>query len=316
MAGTTAVVFPGQGSQRAGMAADFTREFPEARDAFAEASDTLGLDLAALCRDGDRLALTEFQQPAILVAEVAMFRTLVSAFGLAADLFGGHSLGEYAALVAAGVVDLPVAATLVRERGRLMQEAAPEAGAMAALIAKPGTELTEPAVSSGIEDLDVDIANINAPDQIVLSGLAEDLDRALATLRGGGMRLRVKRLRVSAPFHSRFMKSAAAAFRPVLEDSGDSWRCERARRVASNYSGSFHSGERQALFDALGGQLRSPVRWADNMRAIASAGDKVEVIEVGPGRPLGAFFKSIGIVAASVKDVAGARALAALRGRD
>ncbi len=306
---TTAVVFPGQGSQRTGMAADFRRDFAAARESFAEASGALGLDVAELCQDERRLSMTEFQQPAILVAEIAMYRTLAAEFGIRPDIFGGHSLGEYAALVAAGVLELSQAAPLVRERGRLMQEAAPADGAMAALIARPGNPLDEEAVTAAIEDLEVDIANINAPDQIVLSGLAEELDRAVAVLRNSGMRPRVKRLRVSAPFHSRFMRSAAAALTALLDEGSGAWNCEHATKVTSNTSGGFHSGERAALVDALGRQLSSTVRWADNMAAIAGQDRAARVIEVGPGRPLGGFFKAVGQTVVSVKDTATAKLL-------
>jgi len=306
---TTAVVFPGQGSQRPGMAADFRRDFAAARESFVEASDALGFDVAELCQDERRLSMTEFQQPAILVAEIAMYRTLAAEFGIRPDIFGGHSLGEYAALVAAGVLELSQAAPLVRERGRLMQEAAPADGAMAALIARPGNPLDEEAVTAAIEDLEVDIANINAPDQIVLSGLAEELDRAVAVLRNSGMRPRVKRLRVSAPFHSRFMRSAAAALTALLDEGSGAWNCEHATKVTSNPSGGFHSGERAALVDALGRQLSSTVRWADNMAAIAGQDRAARVIEVGPGRPLGGFFKAVGQTVVSVKDTATAKLL-------
>ncbi len=306
---TTAVVFPGQGSQRPGMAADFRRDFAAARESFVEASDALGFDVAELCQDERRLSMTEFQQPAILVAEIAMYRTLAAEFGIRPDIFGGHSLGEYAALVAAGVLELSQAAPLVRERGRLMQEAAPADGAMAALIARPGNPLDEEAVTAAIEDLEVDIANINAPDQIVLSGLAEELDRAVAVLRNSGMRPRVKRLRVSAPFHSRFMRSAAAALTALLDEGSGAWNCEHATKVTSNTSGGFHSGERAALVDALGRQLSSTVRWADNMAAIAGQDRAARVIEVGPGRPLGGFFKAVGQTVVSVKDTATAKLL-------
>ena len=306
---TTAVVFPGQGSQRPGMAADFRRDFAAARESFVEASDALGFDVAELCQDERRLSMTEFQQPAILVAEIAMYRTLAAEFGIRPDIFGGHSLGEYAALVAAGVLELSQAAPLVRERGRLMQEAAPADGAMAALIARPGNPLDEEAVTAAIEDLEVDIANINAPDQIVLSGLAEELDRAVAVLRNSGMRPRVKRLRVSAPFHSRFMRSAAAALTALLDEGSGAWNCEHATKVTSNTSGGFHSGERAALVAALGRQLSSTVRWADNMAAIAGQDRAARVIEVGPGRPLGGFFKAVGQTVVSVKDTATAKLL-------
>ncbi|MGH2671219.1 MAG: ACP S-malonyltransferase, partial [bacterium] len=133
---STALVFPGQGSQRAGMARDFHDQFAAARHVFAEASSAMDLDLAAICFGGDeRLHLTEFTQPCILTAEVAILRVLEEEFHLKASYFGGHSLGEYTALVCAGSLTLPDAAKLVRRRGQLMQAAVPGGqGAMAAII--------------------------------------------------------------------------------------------------------------------------------------------------------------------------------------
>ncbi len=130
-----AVVFPGQGSQRPGMAADFAERFPEARAVFEEASAALELDVARICAGDDRLNLTEFTQPCILTAEIAMLVALRAHFGLSAERFGGHSLGEYTALVAAGALPLADAVRLVRLRGRLMQDAVPVGrGGMVAVI--------------------------------------------------------------------------------------------------------------------------------------------------------------------------------------
>ena len=123
------------------------------------------------------------------------------------------------------------------------------------------------------------------------------------------MRPRVKRLRVSAPFHSRFMRSAAAALTALLDEGSGAWNCEHATKVTSNTSGGFHSGERAALVDALGRQLSSTVRWADNMAAIVGQDRAARVIEVGPGRPLGGFFKAVGQTVVSVKDTATAKLL-------
>jgi malonyl CoA-acyl carrier protein transacylase len=173
----TALAFPGQGSQRVGMAKDFHDAFPLARDAFAEASDACGVDLAAIAfEDEEKLNRTEFTQPCILTAEIAMQRVVAAERGLEARWFAGHSLGEYTALVAAGVLRLGEAARLVRRRGALMQQAVPPGeGAMLAVIAK-GLELD--AIRDALAGLDVDAANHNSSSQIVVSGSAGGVEQA------------------------------------------------------------------------------------------------------------------------------------------
>jgi [acyl-carrier-protein] S-malonyltransferase len=309
----TAVVFPGQGSQRLGMARDFHDAFPESRRAFEQASSALGLDVAKLCfEDEQRLALTEFQQPAILTAEIAMFAALVARFALAPRCYAGHSLGEYTALVAAGVIELAAAAALVRERGRLMQEAVPVGEAGMTAIIKPEIDpvrLRELLDES--EPIEVDIANLNSPDQLVLSGRVTDLSRAADRLKDdpGFARARAIPLKVSAPFHSRMMAPAAERLRPVLEQSATKWQVESAARVVSNVSGTFHRPERAAIVEALAKQVSAPVRWLDCMRTLA--GTCGDVVEVGPGKPLSGFFKSIEVAVTHVADVSDAERLSA-----
>ncbi|MBZ0231123.1 MAG: ACP S-malonyltransferase, partial [Deltaproteobacteria bacterium] len=200
-AAPVAIVFPGQGAQRAGMARDFFDASRHARDVFAEASEATSLDLAALCfGDDPRLDLTEYTQPAIVTAELAMLRALEAELGLRGMYFGGHSLGEYAALCAAGALPLADAVRLTRRRGALMQAAVPAgAGAMVAVIA-------EGIADRDLDELgaDVDLANRNAPDQIVLSGPADAILRASVQLAAilAGVEHRIVPLNVSAPFHS------------------------------------------------------------------------------------------------------------------
>jgi [acyl-carrier-protein] S-malonyltransferase/trans-AT polyketide synthase/acyltransferase/oxidoreductase domain-containing protein len=214
---TVVVVFPGQGSQRPGMAIDFCDEFPVSRQAFEEASDALGLDVRAICAGDDgRLDLTEYTQPCIVTAEIAMFRALESELGLAPGRFGGHSLGEYTALCAAGVLPLASAVKLVRRRGALMQTAVPVGeGAMTAVI---GADVAERDLAAELDGLEVDVANRNAPDQIVLSGPAAKMptaaERVAASL--GDALDKLVPLNVSAPFHSRMMRPIEPAFRAEL----------------------------------------------------------------------------------------------------
>lgn len=303
---STAVVFPGQGSQRVGMAQDFCAEFAESASVFDEASEALSLDLRALCGDESRLSLTEYTQPAILVAEVAMFRALAAHFGLSAELFGGHSLGEYTALVVAGALPLGEAARLVRERGRRMQEAVPRGeGAMAAVI-REGLDVD--ALRALAEGLVVDLANLNAPDQVVISGAAQDVREAIARVEASPALAgaRAKLLDVSAPFHSRLMATIEPGFRDLLASSSATWDASAARAVVSNYTGGFHTGQTADLIDALTRQISGGVRWMDNMAALLAAGPG-RVLEVGPNRPLRGFFRAVGAEVEAIFNLTTAR---------
>jgi [acyl-carrier-protein] S-malonyltransferase len=299
LSSTTTVVFPGQGSQRAGMGHDFCQRFVESRLVFEEASEALGLDVAALCFDEDaRLSLTEYAQPAILTTEIAMLRGLAGAFGLEARRFGGHSLGEYTALVAAGVLPLAPALTIVRERGRLMQEAVPVGrGRMLAVI---GRQLDVAVLEGAIAGLAVTVANDNSPEQVVLSGLADDVGTAESRLASTPA-LRLVPLDVSAPFHSPLMAGIEPAFAAVLEASADAWDVARAPAVTSNLTGGFHDDDPAALRARLVRQISGTVRWRSNMAALADGCTRI--IEIGPGRPLRGFFKAIGVTIESITDV-------------
>lgn len=286
-----ALVFPGQGAQRAGMARDFFDASGLARDVFAEASDAISLDLAALCfGDDPRLDLTEFTQPAIVTAEIAMIRVLEAELGLRGAYFGGHSLGEYAALCAAGVLPLADAVRLTRQRGALMQEAVPAGeGAMAAVICDGIADRDLGAITA-----DVDVANRNSPDQLVLSGAAAAMARATAQLDAdlAGVEHRIVPLNVSAPFHSRLMRGIEAPFAAALDAVAPRLAPAAAARVTCNVTGGFHAPTTAAITDALVRQLAGTVDWIANMRALAGVASRI--IEVGPNRPLRGFFKSLG----------------------
>jgi [acyl-carrier-protein] S-malonyltransferase len=296
----TALVFPGQGSQRPGMARDFHHEFPSAREAFREASDACGVDLGAICfGDDERLNLTEFTQPCILTAEIAMLRVLREEHGLAAEWYAGHSLGEYTALVAAGVLSLGDAARLVRRRGALMQQAVPPGnGAMLAVVGR-GLDIDE--LRTQLEGLEVDAANHNSSSQIVVSGSATDVEEAKKRLGGKGRRLIP--LNVSAPFHSRLMRSVEPTFAEALQTTRIA--AGEAPRVASNYTGGFHTADAATVRENLVRQISGTVRWVDNMRSIAEKTQRV--LEIGPGKPLSGFFKDAGVEAQAITQLAGAR---------
>ena len=209
-----AAVFPGQGSQRAGMGRDFVEEFAVSGLVFDEASDALDLDMRALCwGDDPRLDLTEFTQPAILTTEIAIMRALAEELGLQPAYFGGHSLEEYTALCAAGVIPLALAARLVRKRGALMQKAT--GGGMAAILGMDGTSVSKALAELGASSIDV--ANYNSPRQTVISGIKADIEKFAPMLKDKGAR-RVVILPVSGAFHSRYMKPAAEEFDIFLND--------------------------------------------------------------------------------------------------
>jgi [acyl-carrier-protein] S-malonyltransferase len=296
------VVFPGQGAQRRGMSIDFADAYPEARAVFAAAARALPFDVEAICREEDaRINLTEFTQPCIVTAEIACFEVLKERHGLRPRYFGGHSLGEYSALVAAGAIPLEPALKLVHLRGKLMQQAVPAGvGAMAALISSklPMDEIRAAAQAHG-----VDVANDNSPEQVVVSGEAQALDRllmGLSHLEAQG--LRAVRLTVSAPFHSRHMKPIEAEFGAALEKASADLDPSRATCVLSNWTGAFHTGRKADLIEALTRQISGTVRWRDNMEALRGSPEHAPVLEVGPDRPLRGFFKAVGLTVTSVVD--------------
>ena len=234
-----AAVFPGQGSQRLGMGGDFFDKSPESRRTYEEAADVLGWDVAAVCMTEDkRLNLTEYTQPCILTTEIAMLRALAARWDFRPTLFGGHSLGEFTALVAAGALPFTASLKIVQARGRLMQGAVPPGvGAMTALIAD---DLDPEVIEEVLSDLEADVANVNSSQQVVLSGEAGAITEAESRLKAAladRPTLRFVRLNVSAPFHSRLLEPIQASFAGVLRDLGGGLDPSPATRVTSNYPG-------------------------------------------------------------------------------
>lgn len=302
---TYSVVFPGQGAQSLRMGEDFVEAFPVARLAFEEASAACDLDLLSIVRDESRLHLTEYTQPTLLAAEVAMFRTLAAEFGLHASCYAGHSLGEFSALVAADVISLGAAARLVRFRGQAMQQAVPVGqGGMVAVIGK-GLDLE--ALRGLAASLSVDLANHNSPSQAVFSGLQGQVDAFVAAVNGRGGSVMVVPLQVSAPFHSRLMQPAADAFADELARAVGACRVEALDSVLSNRSGERHRPCREALIGALSEQIDHSVRWMDNMRLLIALGQPI--VEVGPKPILKRFFKELGVAIQAVATTEQARSL-------
>ncbi len=291
---TLAFVFPGQGSQSIGMLAELSEFNASIRETFAEASEGAGVDLWGLSQQGpeEQLNCTEYTQPALLAASVAVWRLWQSKAGKTPSVLAGHSLGEYSALVAAGALSLREAAHLVRIRGQLMQAASPEgSGAMAAVIGVDDDVVRTACVDASMGDAlgnnVVVAANFNSPGQIVIGGHAAAVDRASALLTERGAR-KVARLAVSVPSHTPLMRDAANRLAETMR--GLDWRVP-AIPVVQNVDAEVHSGT-QAICDALVRQLYLPVQWTGCVQALA-ARHVVRVAECGPGKVLGGLIKRI-----------------------
>ncbi len=284
----TAFLFPGQGSQFAGMGRSLAESSTVARQTFEEADDTLGFSLSTLCFEGpeDALKLTENTQPALVAASTAAWRVLADR-GLRPYCVAGHSLGEYSALVAAGSLAFADALRLVRLRGQAMQRAVPAGvGAMAALLKLPAGTL-DGILAVAAEGEVVSAANYNSPDQIVIAGHAGAVARAMDLAKAAGAK-RAIALPVSAPFHCALMAPAQQEMRPYLEAATfsdlqfplvNNWQ---ALQITTGIEA------RQGLIE----QIPSPVRWEESVRLLASLG-VTRALEVGPGAVLMGLVRNI-----------------------
>ena len=286
---TLAFVFPGQGSQSLAMLAELAELHPIVRETFVEASDGAGVDLWALSQGGpeEMLNRTEYTQPALLAAGIAVWRAWQQLGGSVPSVFAGHSLGEYTALVAAGAVSLHEGAHLVRLRGQLMQEAAPAGvGAMAAVLGAEDELVAEVCVQASGSQVVVP-ANYNSPGQIVIGGNAEAVDRAIAMLTDRGVR-KVVKLAVSVPSHTPLMREAANRLAATMR--GMSWQ-NPSIPVVQNVDAQVHDGI-DGIRDALVRQLYLPVRWTDCILALKAKG-ATRIAECGPGKVLTGLVKRI-----------------------
>ncbi len=284
-----AFVFPGQGSQAAGMLAELAVVHPVVRATFDEASAGAGLDLWALAQEQPavRLDQTEYTQPALLAASVAVYRAWREAGGPIPARMAGHSLGEYSALVCAGAVGLAEAAGLVRERGRLMQAAVPAGvGAMAAVLGADEAMIADVCAAACHGEI-VAPANYNSPGQVVIAGHAAAVERALAMLAERGVRKAV-RLPVSVPSHTVLMVEAAQALAARI--SALRWQSPQVP-VVHNVDAQVRN-DVAAIKDALVRQLHQPVRWTECVQALAAAGVR-RIGECGPGKVLTGLIKRI-----------------------
>jgi [acyl-carrier-protein] S-malonyltransferase len=286
---TTAWVFPGQGSQAIGMLADLATEFSSVQETFSEASAALGKELGALAQQGPEaeLSATENTQPLLLAAGIAVWRTWQAQGGATPQFLAGHSLGEYTALVAAGVLSLADGVRLVAERGRLMQAAVPAGqGAMAAILGLDDAAVIAACAEAAQGDV-VSAVNFNSPGQVVIAGSTAAVERAMAVCKAAGAK-RALPLPVSAPSHCALMRPAAerlaihlqtltfnAPVIPVVQNA--------AARVEADLT---------SLQSSLITQLHSPVLWSQSVQWLAEQG-VTRFIESGPGKVLTGLDKRI-----------------------
>ena len=279
-----AFIFPGQGAQAAGMGKDFYEQSASAREVFDKASKLLGFSMPELCFEpNDRLDITEYTQAAMVTTSIAMMKVLEEK-GIKPDVAAGLSLGEYCALVAAGVMSEEDAITTVRQRGILMQEAVPVGqGAMAAVLALDAAEIE--AVTSSMEG--VWIANYNCPGQIVISGKKEAVEEACEKLKSAGAK-RTVMLNVSGPFHSGMLTEAGRKLGEVLEHVEVH---DPVIPYVANVNASYVTSKDQVK-ELLTRQVSSSVRWQQSVEAMIADGVDT-FIEIGPGKTLAGFMRKI-----------------------
>lgn len=285
----TACVFPGQNSQKPGMLSELAAAFPQFTATFDEASEALGYDLWQLIQedDGSRLNQTEVTQPAILASSVAIWRLLAAQGKLRPVVMAGHSLGEYSALVCAGVIDFKEAISLVRKRGQYMQTAVPAGvGAMAAIIGLDDDKVVA-ACEQAAQDQLVSAVNFNSPGQVVIAGHAQAVDRASVLCREAGAK-RAMPLAVSAPFHCALMKPAADAFSADLAAVRFS---SPQIPVLQNFGLSCES-DPEVIRANLVAQIYNPVPWVQTVALMSAMGASL-FLEVGPGNVLSGLMKRI-----------------------
>ncbi|EKO3443845.1 ACP S-malonyltransferase [Vibrio fluvialis] len=302
-----AIVFPGQGSQAVGMLAELGEQYDVVKQTFAEASDALGYDLWALVQNGpaEDLNQTFRTQPALLASSVAIWRVWQELGLEQPEVLAGHSLGEYSALVCAGVIDFKAAIKLVELRGQLMQEAVPAGtGAMYAIIGLDDAAIAKACEEAAQGDV-VSPVNFNSPGQVVIAGQKDAVERAGALCKEAGAK-RALPLPVSVPSHCALMKPAAEKLAVALE----ALTFNTPQIPVINNVDVVAETDPAKIRDALVRQLHSPVRWTEGVEKMAEQGIE-KLIEVGPGKVLTGLTKRIvkTLDAAAVNDIASLEAV-------
>jgi [acyl-carrier-protein] S-malonyltransferase len=285
----TALLFPGQGSQRVGMGRDLALKFEAAKRTYEEADEALGFPISKLCWDGpeDELTLTKNTQPAILTTSIAVFRVLKER-GLSFDVVAGHSLGEWSALVAAGAMSLRDAVKLTHLRGQFMQEAVPVGvGAMAAIMGLDLAKLQDVCAKASTDNEPVEPANLNGGGQIVISGHTSAVDRAIPEAKAAGAKI-AKKLAVSAPFHCSMMEPARQRLSVAISDVVIN---APSVPVVANVTAE-PTQDAAKIKELLVQQVTSPVRWEQSIQAIAKLG-VTTAYELGSGAVLKGLVKRI-----------------------
>ncbi len=284
-----AFVFPGQGSQSVGMLSDFVSSYDIVKECFSEASDALGYDVMQLVMEGpiEELGKTEKTQPALLTASTALYRLWQKELNTGAELFAGHSLGEYSALVASGALAFGDAVKLVELRGQLMQKAVPAGeGLMAAILGLTDEQVVE-GCAQAAESQVVSAVNFNTPGQVVIAGAKGAVERAIAILKEMGAK-RALPLNVSVPSHCELMKPAAEALAETLQST--EFKKPSAPIVQNRTAQPVEDID--VLRNNLLEQLYQPVLWTQSVGYIAKAGI-TEIVECGPGKVLTGLNKRI-----------------------
>lgn len=297
-----AMIFPGQGSQAIGMLAELAEQYPVVTETFAQASDVLGYSLWDLVQNGpeEELNKTWKTQPALLAASVAIWRVWQEKQGKMPQMMAGHSLGEYSALVCAGVIDFAAAIKLVELRGQLMQEAVPAGtGAMYAIIGLDNDAIAK-ACEEAAQGQVVSPVNFNSPGQVVIAGNKEAVERAGVLCKEAGAK-RALPLAVSVPSHCALMKPAADKLAVALQEI----EFKQPEIQVVNNVDVIAQTDANAIRDALVRQLYNPVRWTETVELIAEKGI-TQLLEIGPGKVLTGLTKRISkeMNAAAVNDIA------------
>ncbi len=282
------IVFTGQGSQRIGMGEDFYNSYNIAKELFDVASESLQIDIPKLCfTENTDIHLTKYTQPCLLTLEIAIFKVLATEYHLKADYFAGHSLGEYSALVASDVLSFVDALKIVQKRGSLMQDISTKGDFLMGAIIHENLENLE--YKKILMEHDIEIANFNSLNQVVVSGLKNNIQQLKTALEEKIPDINFVIINVSSPFHSHYMNPIKLEFQDYLNTFEEKINFKNSSRVLSNYTGKLHDPD--SLLLHLVKQSVSSVKWLDNMNVMIKLANTI--YEIGPNKVLSKFFNTL-----------------------